>query len=134
MMSTSLKTLYRAARVRVDIGIHTGRMTYDETVDYVCAHVHFHPGARQVADTDDEAAAVFEASDRSIYRYSKWPTQAITYNVAKKAILDLREKYKAQMGDNYSAREFHEKVMIQGTVSPLFYAFSFRGIDSTIML
>ncbi len=35
----------RAVRVRVDVGIHTGRMTFDEARDYYVEHVEFYPGA-----------------------------------------------------------------------------------------
>jgi len=32
-----------------------------------------------------------DRAGRAIYRYSKWPTQAITYNLGKNEILGLRE-------------------------------------------
>ncbi|HEU4569612.1 MAG TPA: DUF885 domain-containing protein, partial [Gemmatimonadales bacterium] len=41
--------LMRAVRVRVDVGIHTGRMSYDEAVDFFAEHVEFYPGARAAA-------------------------------------------------------------------------------------
>ena len=115
------QALLRAARVRVDIGIHTGKMTYDQGVDFFCEHVHFYPDARRKIDEDDEARAIFDSSDREIFRYTKWPTQAITYNLGKKALLDLRAWSRAQPGNEYSDREFHEKIMKQGTISPYFY-------------
>jgi Bacterial protein of unknown function (DUF885) len=37
----------RAVRVRVDVGIHTGRMGCDAAVDYFAAHVSLAPGVRQ---------------------------------------------------------------------------------------
>ena len=37
--------MLRAVRVRVDVGIHTGRMTFDEARDYFVEHVEFYPGA-----------------------------------------------------------------------------------------
>ena len=121
VMSYLQQAVFRTARVRVDVGLHTGRMTYNEAVDYFCEHVYFYPNARLSADTDDEANAVYESADLEIYRYTKWPTQAITYNLGKKMVLDMREAYKNVMGDSYSERTFHESVMIQGTISPEFY-------------
>jgi uncharacterized protein (DUF885 family) len=106
--------MMRAVRVRVDVGIHTGRMTLEEARDYFAEHVHFYPGACSAADPD--ARATCQVSERAIYRYSKWPTQAITYNLGKNAILNLRESYKAQQGSAYSAKTFHEKIMGMGTV------------------
>src|SRR6476646_10453429 len=73
--------LLRAARVRVDVGIHTGRMTFDEAVEYFTEHVAFRPRACQAGEADPTARAACEQARRAIYRYSKWPTQAITYNL-----------------------------------------------------
>ena len=33
-----------------------------------------------------------------MYRYSKWPTQAITYNLGKNEILELREAVRVARG------------------------------------
>ena len=108
--------LLRAVRVRVDIGIHTGRMTFDEAVDYFTAHVEFYPGARAAAATDPKARAITDVAQRAMYRYSKWPTQAICYNLGKNAIIDLREAVKKKEGDNFSPRAFHERLMRMGTI------------------
>ena len=108
--------LLRAVRVRVDVGIHTGRMSYDEAVNYFTEHVSFFPGACAKAPSDPAAKAVCEGAERAIYRYSKWPTQAITYNLGKNAIASLREAYRSRKGSSYSAKEFHERFMRMGTV------------------
>jgi len=110
--------LYRDLRVRIDTGIHTGRMSYDEAVDYFNANVDFVPGARAHAASDPATRAVFERAEKAIYRYSKWPTQAITYNLGKAAIIALREEYKAARGPAYQAKEFHERYMRLGPVPP----------------
>ncbi|HKR88104.1 MAG TPA: DUF885 domain-containing protein [Phenylobacterium sp.] len=110
--------LLRAVRVVVDVGVHTGRMSYDEAVDYFNANVDFVPGARTRAATDPAARAVFDRAEKAIYRYSKWPTQAITYNLGKAAIIELREAYKAARGPGYQAKEFHERYMRLGPVPP----------------
>ncbi len=113
--------LLRAVRVRVDIGIHTGRMTFDEAVDYFTAHVDFSPGARQAADKDPTARAITANAQRAMYRYSKWPTQAICYNLGKNAIIELREAVRKKQGDKFSAREFHERLMRMGTIPAGYY-------------
>jgi uncharacterized protein (DUF885 family) len=51
-----------------------------------------------------------------MYRYSKWPTQAITYNLGKNAILELREAYRQRRGAAYTAKDFHERLMRMGTI------------------
>lgn len=101
--------LMRAVRVRVDVGIHTGRMTFDEAVAYF----------RKNMEVGDDTA------QRAIYRYSKWPTQAITYNLGKNAIVALREEYRQRKGSSYSAREFHERFMRMGTIPANYFRESF---------
>jgi uncharacterized protein (DUF885 family) len=113
--------LLRAARVRIDVGLHTGRMSFDEALDYYAEKVDFFPGARKRAESDPNARAVADGAMRAIYRYSKWPTQAITYNLGKNAITELRETYRSRRGTQYSAREFHERLMRMGTIPPGFF-------------
>jgi uncharacterized protein (DUF885 family) len=113
--------LLRAARVRIDIGLHTGRMSFNDAVNYFTEHVNFYPGACAKAGTDAAARAVCDGAQRAVYRYSKWPTQAITYNLGKNAILSLREAYRSRKGSAYSAREFHERFMRMGTIPAGFF-------------
>ncbi len=113
--------LLRAVRVRVDVGIHTGRMAYDQAVDYFTEHVSFFPRACARAASDPTARAICDSANRAIYRYSKWPTQAITYNLGKNAIVELREAYRAKKGDAYSAKEFHERLMRMGSIPVGFF-------------
>jgi uncharacterized protein (DUF885 family) len=68
---------------------------------------------------------VCDAADRAVYRYSKWPTQAITYNLGKNAIVNLREQYRSRRGADYNAREFHERFMKMGTIPTGFFAETF---------
>ena len=108
--------LLRAVRVRVDTGIHTGRMTYDEARDYFTEHVSFYPKACAAAADDPTARAICDGAERAMYRYSKWPTQAITYNLGKGAIVELRDSYHKKKGGSFSAKAFHEKLMAMGTI------------------
>ena len=112
--------LLRAVRIRVDVGMHTGRMTFDDAIDYFTEHVLFTPGARLRAAADPAAKAAFDSATRAIYRYSKWPTQAITYNLGKNAIVELREACKARAGSAFSPKEFHERYMSQGQIAAAF--------------
>jgi len=112
--------LLRAVRIRVDVGLHTGRMTFDDAIDYFTEHVLFTPGARLRAATDPAAKAAFDSATRAIYRYSKWPTQAITYNLGKNAIIELREACRARSGASFSPKRFHERFMGQGQIPVAF--------------
>lgn len=108
--------LMRAVRVRVDVGIHTGRMSFDDAVDYFAAHVDLVPDATRRAATDPVARAAHDTARRAIYRYSKWPTQAITYNLGKNAIVALRDDARQAAGASFNLRHFHETLMQQGTI------------------
>src|ERR1044072_7128652 len=68
--------LYRDLRVRVDTGIHTGRMSFDDAVTLFSEVVNFLPGScgDASATSNDQKRASCESAERAIFRYSKWPT------------------------------------------------------------
>jgi uncharacterized protein (DUF885 family) len=112
--------LLRAARVRIDVGLHTGRMGFAEAMDYFTEHVQFQPGACQAGPGNAEAQAVCDGALRAIYRYSKWPTQAVTYNLGKNEIQRLRDDVVAR-DPRGGPRGFHERFMRMGTIPPGFF-------------
>ena len=122
--------LLRAVRVRVDVGLHTGRMTYDQALDYFTEHVQFFPGACARAARDPIAKALCATASRAIYRYSKWPTQAPTYNLGKNEIVALRDEVHRRQGGGFSARAFHERLMRMGTIPVGYYRDEFLGSTS----
>ena len=112
--------LLRAARVRIDVGLHTGRMAFAEAMDYFTEHVQFQPGACHAGIENQEARAVCDGALRAIYRYSKWPTQAVTYNLGKNEIQRLRDEVVAR-DPRGGPRSFHERFMRMGTIPPGFF-------------
>ena len=109
--------LYRDLRVRIDTGIHTGRMKYDDAVTLFSEVVDFLPGSCAAGAKKSEAKrASCESAERAIFRYSKWPTQAITYRLGKDQIYALREEAAKALGDKFSAKNFHLAFMKQGTI------------------
>ena len=110
--------LYRDLRVRIDTGIHTNRMSYAEAVDLFSEIVDFLPG--KCSDTtitqSDAKKASCGSAERAIFRYSKWPTQAITYRLGKDEIFALRKEANNLLGDRFSAKAFHLLFMKQGTI------------------
>jgi uncharacterized protein (DUF885 family) len=111
--------LYRDLRVRVDTGIHTGRMSYDDAVDLFSQVVDFQPGScRDAGATTAKPAkrASCDSAERAIFRYSKWPTQAITYRLGKDQIFALRQEAAQIAGDRFSPKDFHVLFMKQGTI------------------
>lgn len=111
--------LIRAVRVRVDVGMHTGRMTFDEAVDAFTREASFLPDARAQAKSDDGARGVFEGASEQIERYAENATQAITYNLGKAAILELRDAAHHDAharGEVFSPQRFHEHLLQQGMI------------------
>ncbi len=109
--------LYRDLRVRIDTGIHTGKLSYDDAVTLFSEVVDFLPGscAASAAKSDAKRASCGSA-ERAIFRYSKWPTQAITYRLGKDQIYALREEASKLLGEAYSAKTFHLEFIRQGTI------------------
>jgi uncharacterized protein (DUF885 family) len=110
--------LYRDLRVRVDIGIHTGRMSYNQAVDLFSDIVDFLPGScgSQASLKNDAKRASCDSAAGAIFRYSKWPTQAITYRLGKDDIFQLRREAAAMMGDKFSPKKFHVLFIQQGSI------------------
>ena len=110
--------IYRDLRVRIDTGIHTGRMQFEEAVTLFSQTVDFLPGSCEDAKALRTAAkhASCDAARRAITRYSRWPTQAITYEMGKDQILALRKRALDQFGKDFSTQRFHLEFMRQGTI------------------
>jgi uncharacterized protein (DUF885 family) len=110
--------LYRDLRVRIDTGIHTGRMQFEEAVTLFSETVDFLPGSCQDAKALqlEAKAASCDAARRAVTRYSRWPTQAITYEMGKDQILGLRKRAQQELGERYSPQRFHLEFMKQGTI------------------
>jgi uncharacterized protein (DUF885 family) len=116
--------LYRDLRVRIDTGIHTGLMQFDEAVTLFSEMVDFLPGScgdpRIVQNPDKRASC--DSARRAVTRYSRWPTQAITYRLGKDQILALRKRVQGKLGEQFSAQQFHLEFMKQGTIPAAYFA------------
>jgi len=119
--------LYRDLRVRIDTGLHTGRMTYDEATTLFSETVDFLPGSCGPTDIPPAPGltpakrASCAAAERAIFRYSKWPTQAITYRLGKDQILALRADAEKALGDAFSPKNFHLAFIREGTIPPGYF-------------
>lgn len=110
--------LYRDLRVRIDTGIHTGRMSFDEAVDLYSEVVDFLPGSCRASDqiADQAKRVSCKGAWSAVFRYSRWPTQAITYRLGKEQILALRAAAQQQLGARFDGKRFHVEFMKQGTI------------------
>jgi len=94
--------LLRAARAVIDVKLHTGRFSYQDAVDYL---VDLMGGGR-------------EYFEKEVMRYTMTPGQPMSYLAGKLAILELREEVKAREGDDFSLKDFHDRLLSVGSVSP----------------
>ena len=91
---------YRAARIGVDVNLHTGRWTFDQAVKYFME-----------AGGLDREAATGEAAGAAAS-----PTQKITYMVGKWQIMRLLGKYKDQQAANFRLGQFHDDLLKNGSL------------------
>ena len=90
--------MFRAVRLVVDTGLHHKRWSREEAIEYM------------VSKTGMTEAEV----TREIERYTVWPGQATAYKTGQLAILKMRDKAEAELGDNFDLREFHETILLNG--------------------
>jgi uncharacterized protein (DUF885 family) len=85
--------------------------------------VHFLPGSCSDAKAlkVDAKRASCESARGAITRYSRWPTQAITYRLGKDQIFALRQRAQEQLGDKFSPKRFHVEFMKQGTIAVSYF-------------
>jgi uncharacterized protein (DUF885 family) len=114
--------LFRALRVRIDTGLHTNRISYDAATTMYSEVVDFLPGSCDAgAPKSDAKRASCASAERATFRYSKWPTQAITYKLGQDAIYALREEAAKKLGERFSLKAFHRAFIQQGTIPPGYF-------------
>jgi uncharacterized protein (DUF885 family) len=115
--------LLRDVRVRIDTGIHTGRLRFDEAVTLYSEALDFLPGSCQdpAALKLDVKQVSCSAARAAVTRYARWPTQAITYRLGKEQILALRKRAQLELGSRYSEQRFHLEFMKQGPIPPGYF-------------
>jgi uncharacterized protein (DUF885 family) len=91
---------YRAARIGVDVNLHTGKWSFEEAVNYFME-----------AGGLDREAAEGEAAGAAIE-----PTQKIWYITGKWQIMNLLGKYHDKMGANFRLGQFHDDLIKNGSL------------------
>jgi len=94
--------LWRNARVIYDVGMHTGKLSYEDAISLMTDRVGFLRWAAQL----------------EIDSSSSRPGYFIGYFMGMIEILEIREDYKKLKGDNYSISDFHEKLLKIGNMPP----------------
>ncbi|WP_337661281.1 DUF885 domain-containing protein [Erythrobacter sp. Alg231-14] len=92
--------LWRACRLVVDTGIHSKRWTREEAIDYLATN------------TPNPQGDIVKA----IERYITTPGQATAYMIGKLKIMELRAQARAELGDDFDIRGFHDSILTSGPV------------------
>src|SRR5205823_9290447 len=91
---------YRAARIGVDVNLHTGRWTFEQAVKYFM----------DAGGLDREAAEGEAAGAASS------PTQKISYITGKWQIMNLLGRYKDKQVENFRLGQFHDDLIKNGSL------------------
>lgn len=91
---------YRAARIGVDVNLHTGKWTFEQAVNYFM----------EAGGLDREAAEGEAAGAASM------PTQKITYITGKWQIMRLLGRYRDKRGASFQLGQFHDDLLKNGSL------------------
>jgi uncharacterized protein (DUF885 family) len=94
--------LWRAARVIIDVGLHTGTMTFDEGVQFLVDKVRF-----------ERYAAELEVG-----MYTRRPTMVLGYLIGMMEIADMRAAYERKHGKPAVPKEFFDRLLRIGSLPP----------------
>lgn len=92
--------LWRACRLVVDTGIHHYKWTREKSIDYLKNNT-----------PNGELEIV-----KGVERYFVMPAQATAYKIGMMKFLELREKAKAELGEKFDLKVFHDVVLRDGAL------------------
>jgi uncharacterized protein (DUF885 family) len=93
--------MWRACRLVVDTGIHSMGWSREKAMDYLGSHT-----ALSLHEVETETD-----------RYISWPGQALAYKTGEMKIRELRRKAESELGEKFNVREFHDAVLLNGSVT-----------------
>lgn len=92
--------LWRSCRLVVDTGIHSKKWTREEGIEYY---------KKNTPNAESDCIKMVE-------RHIVMPGQATAYKIGMNRILELRENAKAELGENFDIREFHDIILLNGAL------------------
>lgn len=92
--------LWRAGRLVVDTGLHHKRWSREEAMQWLADNTPNPPGD----------------IEKAIERYIVYPGQATAYMIGKLKIMELRTMARAELGDAFDIRAFHDVILKSGPV------------------
>jgi len=90
--------MWRACRLVADTGIHWKGWSLEQARQCFAENSALSPLNIEV----------------ELARYVSWPGQALAYKTGEMKIVSLREKAKAELGDRFDIRRFHDAVLLAG--------------------
>ncbi len=94
--------LWRAARVIIDVGLHTGSMTFEEGVRFLVDKVRFEPYAAEL----------------EVGMYARRPTYVLGYLIGMLEIQDMRAAYHKTFGKPAKPHVFYDRLLRIGALPP----------------
>jgi uncharacterized protein (DUF885 family) len=91
---------YRAARIGVDVNLHTGKWSFEQAVKYFM----------------DAGGLDREAAEGEAAGAASEPTQKISYIIGKWQIMNLLGRYKDRQGENFRLGQFHDDLIKNGSL------------------
>jgi uncharacterized protein (DUF885 family) len=92
--------MWRALRLVVDTGMHYLGWTREEAIDFMVKN----------------SALTIHNITTEVDRYIAWPGQALAYKTGELKIRELRTLAEETLGDMFDVREFHDVVLLNGSV------------------
>jgi hypothetical protein len=94
--------LWRAARVVVDVGLQTAKMSIDDAVRFMV----------------EEAGLERINAEAEVKRYTANPSQPSSYLVGKLELMETRRLYEDRRGSGFDLKQFHDALLDVGSVPP----------------
>jgi uncharacterized protein (DUF885 family) len=92
--------MWRALRLVVDTGMHSFGWSREEAIDYMAKN----------------SSLSLHNIRTEVNRYIFWPGQALGYKMGEIKIRELRNRAEEALGDNFDIREFHDAVLLNGSL------------------
>ena len=92
--------MWRAVRLVVDTGMHYKNWTREDAVNLFLENT-----AKTEQDINNE-----------VDRYIAWPGQALAYKIGQLKIMELRDKSKEALGEDFDIKDFHDHILSFGSI------------------